>query len=185
MKFVERDENGKIISASAAVQRGKAEEELFDDDPELITFFAQFPAGFLDPPNPEELERERQEELRIAPEHERIRTNAALFNSMFSDLENSLGLFLNVLLNIPNSQIAYAIYFSPTSFEARCEIVQNVLWQLISENPLIKPLQISSDAVFRKIERARRIRNVIAHASPQTLQINGRKHARLLRRPLT
>ncbi|AOO81230.1 hypothetical protein BHK69_12820 [Bosea vaviloviae] len=82
-------------------------------------------------------------------------------------------------LNLPHSQVAYAIYFSPSGFDARSEIVDNVLKQFMFENGELGSLRNLWDRVFLKVQRARKVRNTIAHASPQTLVINGRSHARL------
>lgn len=179
MPFVQRNSSGKIVSSCANLQPGQAEEELHDDDPELVAYLSQFPTGFLTPPTEAEIARMNKTHERLQREHEAIRNNVIRFNAVFSHLETALSALLYSALNIQNSQVAYAIYFSPTGFDARAEIVDNVLKQFIFENKELTPLQPLWDQVFTRIQRARRIRNTIAHASPQTLIVNGRSHARL------
>jgi hypothetical protein len=179
MPFVQRDSSGNIISSHATKQPGVAEEELSNDSSELIAFYAKFPANFHTPPTESEWQKIHQQQMHLAREHEAIRNNVSLFNAVFSELELALGALLYVIINIPRSRLAYAIYFSPTGFEARLGIVDNSLKQIAFENDELKDLLPLWDRVFRKVNKAREIRNTISHSSPQNLIINGRSYARL------
>ncbi len=184
MPYVQRDSKGNITTTHATIQPGRAEEELPDDNPELLAFYAMFPPGFLTPPTEAEWAKIRANNKRLAKEHEKIRNSISLFNTSFSELEIALSALLYQILNILNSRVAYAIYFSPTSFEARCEIVDNALREVIAENAELRNteqnnLQPLWDRIFKHVNNARKIRNTIAHGNPQTLVINGKSHARL------
>ena len=179
MPYVQRDSKGSITAAHATIQPGRAEEELPDDNPELLAFYAMFPPRFLTPPTEAEWAKIRANNERLEKEHEKIRHNISLFNAIFSQLEIAQSALLYQILNIHNSKVAYAIYFSPTSFEARCEIVGNALREVIAENAELNDLQSLWERVFKHVNNARKIRNTIAHGNPQTLVINGKSHARL------
>jgi hypothetical protein len=94
----------------------------------------------------------------------------------------ALGNLLYEILNIQpkSSHIGHAIYYTPTSFEARTNIVNFALIQLIKENEKLADVKIHSDVIFDKISQLNRTRrNPIAHGSPITLHINGKAYARI------
>ena len=61
-----------------------------------------------------------------------------------------------------------AIYYSPTSFEARSEIVGNAVIQIASEQKALSELLPIWTKISEKVDRARRLRNAVAHGSPIT-----------------
>lgn len=78
-----------------------------------------------------------------------------------------------------SSHVAYALYYSPTSLEARTELVHNALSQLIAENTGLAAIAPLWALTYTKIGRARTIRNAVAHGTPHTLNIHGKNYARL------
>ena len=60
------------------------------------------------------------------------------FHSNFAQLETCLANLLHAILDASTSAIPLAIYYSPTSFDARAEVVGNALIQLATEKK--KPL---------------------------------------------
>ena len=187
MPFVQRNWRGEIIglySSPQPQQDGTSltePEPLPDDHPEVVAYRAKHPVpeGFLKPPTEQEHRRFAAMNKAAEKEHERIRRNVTQFTIAFSGLETALSALLYAMLNIQKSQIAYAIYYSPTSFDARAELVGNALIQLATENkPLADLLEIWT-TISDSIRQARNLRNAIAHSSPLTHSINGKLHARL------
>ncbi len=125
---------------------------------------------------------------RMMAEHESLdREHMELNNAILAhqrawvELEIALSALLYEVLNVEprSSLIAYALYYSPTSIEARTELVHNALNQLITENPGLAPLAPLWLLLYKKIGRARTTRNAVAHGTPHILSINGKNYARL------
>ena len=178
MPYVRRDKSGVIIGHSITKQ-SEDTEFLPDDHPELVKYFSQFPPGFLTPPTPDEWRQIRTEQKRIDEEHEQIRAVTVAFNLRFSEPELALSALLYVVFNKPESHLAYAVYFSPTGFDARVEIVENSLLQIISENKALAELEAPWAKLRKRIDKSRNLRNAVAHSSPITHAIGGKKYARL------
>lgn len=143
----------------------------------------------LKPPSDKDWQRIQQTQRRIEREHAAIRQAVTQFNQQFAELETALSALLYVTVNRPNSRVAYALYYSPTSFDARVDLVQNAVIQIASENKnalgsLITPwAQSPLLKLVYQIDRIRNLRNAIAHSAPNTLHVGGKPHARLTAPP--
>jgi hypothetical protein len=91
------------------------------------------------------------------------------------------------ILHLPTSHITYAIYFSPTSAEARADIVSNALLQLVRENDDLdtpetnwKTLAAHWASIAEALSSIRNFRNKVAHGSAQQLAIGKKTHLRLM-----
>lgn len=181
MPFVERNWKGEITGLYANAQPGRAEEELSDDHSDVVLFkdAHPFPSEMLVPLSEEERQRAAVDHERLTKEHDSIRTSIWSFNAAFNELEIALSALLHEALHAPSNGVAYAIYFSPPGFGARKALVDDVVRQITSENPLLgelEPLWTSLRAHFATVVKTR---NTIAHGMPVTLSIRGRNHARL------
>jgi len=125
----------------------------------------------------------RAEHDHLSKEHGELRSAIWAFNAAFNELELALSGLLHEALHIPRSQLAYAIYFSPSGFDARKEIVNNVIQQLILENPRLCELSPMWDDLFQRFRKVQKTRNDIAHGMPITLSICGKSHVRLTSPP--
>jgi hypothetical protein len=112
-------------------------------------------------------------------EHERLRNHVGQFLYIFSTLETALSTLLYAILNIRDSQIAYAVFYSPTSFEARAEIVNNALIQIATERQPLAGVLPLWQTVRDKMQDVRRLRNAVAHSSQTTYGIGDKLYARL------
>lgn len=114
-------------------------------------------------------------------EHERLRGAILAHQQVWVELEIAMSTLLYEVLRLEprSSHIAYALYYSPTSIEARTELVHNALCQLIAENTGLVVIEPLWALTYKKIGRARAIRNAVAHGMPLTLSVNGKNHARL------
>ncbi len=112
-------------------------------------------------------------------EQEAIRTAVIAFNARFSELELVLGNLLSAIINIKDSKIAHAIYYSPTSFDARSEIITNAIIQIATERHALAGLLLHWEKISEKIGQSRRLRNAIAHGSLLNISIGKTVHARL------
>lgn len=175
MPFVRRDANGKIISSFLQPQNNT--EEVSDDAPEYVEYLKNFPSGFL-VMTPEQAAQAESKAKKSKQEENEIHLAIETFNKLFSSLESALSLLLHSILNA-KGEVAFAIYYSPTSFDARAEIVGNALFQIAVENPKLGTLVDIWQQVGKKIDRVRRLRNAIAHGSVSTLLINGKQYVRL------
>jgi DNA-directed RNA polymerase subunit L len=158
-----------------------------DDHPEVVAYrnAHPIPQELLRPLTDAERQRNAQMQKQVEDEHEAIRNAVAAFNQRFSELEIALSALLYECINVKdrNSKVAYAVYYSPTSFDARCDIVENVVKQLAIENkPLAKLTDLWTD-VEGELNKVRRLRNAVAHSSPNTLGIRGKNHARMTAPP--
>lgn len=180
MAYVRRDSTGKIIAYSQSEQpEGSGYVFCPDDDPELVERNRQINAGYT-PPTPEELSKIRAEHAAIEKEHEELKQFTTIFGQLFSELELALGNLLAEIIHKPSSRIAHAIYYSPTGFHARSELVGNALLQLVIENrEKLSSLEGHWEKIDEKIVKVRQLRNAIAHSSQITQQISGTLYARL------
>jgi hypothetical protein len=182
MPYVQRD-NGFIMGVFENKQPGNAEEFIPEDDVEIRLFRQRMENTFGPPPAPLTAEQSRQaarDQETIELEHKALRDAIWRFNSVFNELEIALSALLHAALNMPNSHVAYAIYYSPNGFDARVEIVHNVIQQLATENKSLSDLlPLWTDLHVDLRGTPRTMRNKIAHGMPITLVVRGKQHARL------
>lgn len=130
MPYVRRNGKGEIIGSSSGSQTDH-EEFLPDDNAEVIAFHEMLRAAGVWPP-PTFTEQDLANLLpimkKVDNELEALKNAIWSFNQTFHEFELALSSLLYVALRIEplSSQVAYAIYYSPTSFDARTEIVDNV-----------------------------------------------------------
>jgi hypothetical protein len=181
MPFVQRNWKGEITGLFARPQSDEANEELPEDNPEVLAYLAKHPVPpeLLKPPTKEERERFAKEYRENELEHQRIRDNLAQFYYTFSTLETALSALLYAILNLRDSQIAYAIYYSPTSIDARAEMVHNAVIQIAAERKPLADLLPLWETIYRKTQRVRTLRNAVAHSSQITYGIKNKLYARL------
>jgi hypothetical protein len=191
MPYVQRNHKGEITGLFAARQPQRdgsditEPDPLPEDHPEVVAFRKRAEAFFGPPPPPrteDELRAEmrlfQQENRRVEHEVGKIKRAVEWFDANFNQLEIALSALLATMLNIPGSRAAHAIYFSPNSFDARVEIVSNVLVQLASEKGDLSDLQPLWRFIENKIDSVRRMRNSLAHGVLQSLVIRGKSHVR-------
>jgi hypothetical protein len=188
MPFVHRNWKGEITGLSTGGEPGAANEILPDNNDEIVAFRKAHPVpeALLKPLSPSDIVKHNQDQARIQREHEDLRTAIWAFNQAFSNFETALSALLYAALHLDSqgSHIPYVIYYSPTGFETRSEIVDNVVKQLIYENGKklgdLLPLWATVRDEFRSV---RDKRNKIAHGMPITLAIRGKNHVRLTAPP--
>lgn len=181
MPYVQRNWKGEITGLFAIRQPGYAEEELPDDHPDVVSFNEAhpIPPEMLRPLTPDERRRIQDDHVRITKEHDALRNAIWSFNSAFNELEIALSTLLHEALHVPKSKVAYAVYYSPNSFDARAEIVDNVIKQLIIENGRLEALSPLWASLYDNFRGTRTKRNSIAHGMPITIAIRGKSHVRL------
>ena len=183
MPYAQRDKKGKVKGLYANPQSGYAEEFLEEQNQEVQEFHKEhpLPPGFLDPLGPKDVQRLLQRSAALDREHTQLRNNIVNFSTGFAELEIALSALLYEILHIEPrfSKITYAIYFSPTGFAVRAQIVNNALHQLVEENSALTPLLPFWTKIYEDIGDSRRLRNAVAHGVPLTLNIHGKSHVRL------
>jgi hypothetical protein len=182
--YVQRSHRGHITGLSLNPQPQPdgtsltEAEPLPEDDPEVIAFRAAHPAPPHQPLTIEEMRHWDAEVAKLGKEHEAIKASMHRFNNGFAELESALSGLLHTILNVQNSLVAYAIYHSPTSFDARCQIVENALIQIASEKKEIQDILEPWKGISKKIDKMRNLRNFLSHGVQQSLTIRGKTHAR-------
>jgi len=176
MPYVQRDWKKRIIAVCYDAYMTDPEWELLPDDhPDFIAYMGGNPVD----PTKEELERFGKELARLEDEGLAIKAAVADFNVAFSQLEQALSHLLHDILNVGDSKLAYAIYFSPTSFDARAELVGNAVIQIATEQKRLAELLPHWERITKWMRSVRILRNAIAHSSLLNLQIKGKLYARL------
>lgn len=179
MPFIQRNWKGEITGLFACSQAGYAEEFLPDNAPEVLAFEEAHPAPALPPMTSDEIKQSGEYRRALEREHESIRNAVWAFNAAFSELEITFSTLLYSAINLPNSQVAYAIYYSPAGFDTRKSLVNDIIKQIIQENQKLEPLSEMWPRLYSKIDSIRKMRNDLAHGHPITISINGKNHARL------
>jgi hypothetical protein len=187
MPYVQRDRTGKIVGvyANPAPQPDGTcltePDPLPDDHPEVVEFFTKFPLPKIVPLTDKQRQQMRREEEAQSAEFHELRNLMLNHFHVWSQLEMALSALLYVLLNIQpkSSHIAYAIYYSPSGFEARRKIIDDAVIQFIKENPDIESLRNHWNDINRYLGLARNKRNIVAHGSPLKLTIRGKNYIRL------
>lgn len=172
------NDNGEILRDA----EGKPlQEYLPDDDPEIIEFRKRHPMLEVKPLTQQQIKVLEKEWDRLGKEQKLLRDYMVTFSDSWSQMEIALSCLLYKVLNIKpkSSHLAYAIYYSPSSFDARSQLIDKTLRLFIDENPetndIIKPwTQLIND-----IRKIRNIRNRVAHGSPLNLHIRGKAYARI------
>jgi len=182
MPYVQRDFGGHVTGLFSVKQPGHAEELLPDDHPEVVAYREKhpIPPELLKPPTKEEIQSSRREHE--SNERELKELDAAVVHHMklWSHLETALSALLYEILHIQprSSLIPYVIYYSPDGFDARQKIVVRVLQRFIRENPKCVVLKRHWETINNELQKAKDIRNKVAHGAPLILGIRGNKYIR-------
>jgi len=122
------------------------------------------------------------EQARLKEESDELHRQTNVFFSLWSALESNLALLLCEILNIDyqKSKIGFAVYYSPTSFDARQTIVGNCLTNYIRESKNLDELQPLWERLNDRISRLRRKRNTIAHGSIGLVYYGAKNYMRIL-----
>jgi hypothetical protein len=181
MPYVLRNWKGEITGYSEGGPMGDKSELVAEDHPDLVAYIKAhpIPPEMLRPLTEQERAEAQADWERVRKEHDEIQQAIWRFNGLFSQLETALSCLLYAAIHQPKTQIAYAIYFSPNGFDARREIVDNAVQQIVSENERLKPLLPLWAIINDKTTGPRNTRNKIAHGMPGTLIIRNKKHVRL------
>jgi hypothetical protein len=121
-----------------------------------------------------ELRRKHQAEL------EKLMASVVSHMVEWSRLEMSMSMLFHETLRINNgnSNISYAIFFTPDGFDSRQKLLNRAMCQFLTENnlnTLSKPwIRINS-----QLNKSRAMRNKIAHGAPLILNIKGEEYVRL------
>lgn len=188
MPYVQRDFSGKIIGLYTNPQpqpNGTCLTEpdpLPDDNPEVIAFREQHPVPplLLTPPSREELKALHREYESNERELKELDAAILVHMKMWSELETALSALLYETLHIEprSSHIPYVIYYSPDGFDARQKVVDKVLRQSSQENPKSNVIEPHWEVIVKELDRARKMRNNIAHGAPLILGIRGKNYVR-------
>jgi len=177
MPYIQRDFSGKIVgvySCPQQLQEGSCltETELVaDDHPELIEFKNNSPALAHVNMTAAECQRDSEDQKRTEQEILELQHLVLQHIQAWTELETALSALLYAALNIQpsSSLIAYAIYHSLTGFDARLNVVNNVIIQLLDENSELELLREHWPKLNTKIDAAKKGRNTVAHSTIQKL----------------
>jgi hypothetical protein len=184
--FVGRRSDGSIYGTWTCLPPGDIDhpnvEELPDDHPEVLAFRDRLPIppSLLTPPSREAIEASHRKYQ--SNERELRELDAVVLHHMklWSELETALStLFYEILHTEPRSSlIPYVIYYSPEGFDAREKIVDKTLRQFLRENPKSSAIEPHWDRIHDELNKAREMRNKIAHGAPLILGIRGKNYVR-------
>lgn len=181
MPYVQRDREGKIKGLYACKQLGTAEEFLEEDHSEVSEFRLRFPCPPIRAISEEEAKKLHAELERVDTESKEL--NRAILNHIqaWAGMETALSAVLYETLHLypRSSHIAYAIYYSLDSFEARRKLMTNVIHQFVVENPEMESLEAEWKHIDDGLKRAKDLRNMVAHSAPTVYAIRGQQHVRL------
>jgi hypothetical protein len=116
----------------------------------------------------------------IEKERQALRHAVEIFQTHFAGLEVVLSSLLHTILGNPKSKIPLAIYYSVDSFHARVSMVDEALKEATLEDKDLESLMTEDRWLYlmKCIHKARRMRNALAHGTPQTLVFKDRPHIR-------
>lgn len=120
------------------------------------------------------------QERKIVAEHQAIRE--AMLELMFAwaGLENTLSFLLAKIIRDPSHALASAIYFAPSNTETRLNIIGSVLKIAIGRSPHYETTIAPAWKRFTNSFGGRKnVRNQVAHGHITTMNIKGKRHARL------
>jgi hypothetical protein len=135
----------------------------------------------LKPPIEEDWKKLAEQADRVQRETEEITAATTAFRNSFDSLELALSELLHAIVDGQKSRVAYAIFYSVNSFEARTYMVENALLEATGENARLALLAEDTHwhYIANKIRKMRDIRNAVAHGTPKIFSIRGKLVARL------
>ena len=184
--FVGRRPDGSVYGTWTCRQPDDADhpnvEELPDDHPEVLAFREQHPVppALLTPPSRAEIEASHRKYESNERELRELDSVIVHHMKLWSQLETALSALFYEILHIEprSSHIPYVIYYSPDGFDAREKIVDKAFRQFLRENPQSSVIEPHWDIIHDELNKAREMRNKIAHGAPLILGIRGETYVR-------
>lgn len=118
-------------------------------------------------------------QMRLFEEYRKMRLAIAGAVMAWGDLENSLAGLLATILNTPNYQMPYAVYYAPSNTETRLSIIDNVITHLDRLSDETPRILACWDSLRTKIDRSKNTRNKIVHGNVVTMSSSGQNRCRL------
>jgi hypothetical protein len=121
---------------------------------------------------------------KLQAEHKALQEGILEITAAWAAIETDMAGLLRDILADPTGDVAFAIYFSPASSEVRFRIVDAGYCGLMGETRLkasdferlIAPWRVFMD----KLNRAKELRNAVAHGTIGTIGAYGKTHVRLV-----
>ena len=195
MAHIERDYGGNICGVSTNPQYNEdgslRTEELPDDHPEVVAFISRMPVLTQAHMTKEDHDREDRQMKEAEADTSKLQELMLTYVQIWAELETALSALLYTVLAIEprSSQIAYAIYYGLSGFDARMNTVGHALVQWLDErkDKELDVLRGHWETIADKLSTAKNKRNAIAHSTIQTLIYtdgNGKRVRRALISPM-
>jgi hypothetical protein len=120
------------------------------------------------------------ESAKVVKQHEHINQSMLFMMRQWAFLETHLAMLLHTIIRDGNGSLASAIYFAPSAFEARKQIVEAALMTVCE--PYDKDNDISDlwATWSARINKHKKVRNAVAHGTVSTYYRFGKNQARLM-----
>ncbi len=119
-------------------------------------------------------------DLRLFQEYREMRIAIAGAVMAWGNLENALAHLLAVILDTPNYQMPFAVYYAPSNTEARISIIDNTISHIERRSQLTPRILSCWDSLRTKIDRSKNTRNKIVHGNVITLRTADKNQCRLV-----
>jgi hypothetical protein len=119
------------------------------------------------------------ETKRLFEEQAAIREAMLNLLHTWASIECRLATILHDIINDKTGEIAFAIYFTPSSMEVRFQIVDSAMKALFDETRYAA-FYAAWARLLNSIQRSKNLRNAVAHGAIGTAFVNGKNHVRLL-----
>lgn len=119
-------------------------------------------------------------DLRVFQEYREMRQAIAFAVMSWGTLENALAGLLKVILDTPNYQMPYAVYYAPSNTETRISIIDNTITHIDRRSELTPRILACWDSLRTKIDRSKNTRNKIVHGNVVTIHYSGQNRCRLV-----
>jgi hypothetical protein len=183
MPYVQRNSKLEIVGLYANPQPGIAEEFVIEEHPEVQALrdemgATEWPSQM---PSTTEMRRMEREQQELLAEGAEMDSAIVRFLKSWSNLETSLSTLLYEALDIRprSSRVAYAIYYSAPSFEARLLLLTEVFEQLAAEQIELRDFPAVWQRVCQQMRMFRETRDLVAHGARIVLAVAGRNAVRL------
>lgn len=115
----------------------------------------------------------------LTEEHEEMLKNVSILTLSWAHVENALVILFSKIIRDPPAALASAIYFSPSSLEARFKIVKSALSVVIRGHPRAERISSFWNTTVNKFGHLKYTRNFVAHGQITTHHYRGRNRLRL------
>lgn len=116
---------------------------------------------------------------RLLAEKVAIRDEMINLLHTWAAIENRLANLLREIIGDKTGEVAFAIYFAPSSMEVRFQIVDSAMRALVDEKSHAD-FYVAWNRILSSIQRGKNMRNAVAHGAIGTAYVNGSNHVRLL-----